>query len=215
MDKIKKIICILIFLIGLGIFLYPIISDYIFDMQHDFKIKEYEEKIAEIEDFTDEWEKADRFNESLYTKTECEYDYEDILNVLGNGIIGSIEIPKIDIDLPIYHGTSEAVLKEGVGHIENTSLPTGKENVHVVLSGHTGLPSSKLFTDIIDLEIGDTFKLNILDKEFIYEIDQILTVKPNEVDSLKIEEGKNYVTLVTCTPYGVNSHRLLVRGHLL
>ena len=125
---------------------------------------------------------------------------------------GTIKIPKINVNLPIYHGTSEEVLKIGAGHIEGTSFPTGELGTHAVISGHRGLPSSKLFTDLDELKVGDQFTLSILDRELTYEIDQIEVVEPNDVDSLKIEKDKNYVTLVTCTPYGINSHRLLIRG---
>lgn len=139
-------------------------------------------------------------------------EYESLLNVSGNGIIGYIEIPMIQCSLPIYHGTEESVLQIAVGHIEGSSLPTGGAGTHCVLSGHRGLPSAKLFTDLDQLAEGDTFILRILDETLTYEVDQIRTVEPYELDDLGIEEGKDYCTLVTCTPYGINTHRLLVRG---
>ena len=139
--------------------------------------------------------------------------YESLLNVSGNGIIGYIEIPSINCSLPIYHGTDEAILQIAVGHIEGTSLPVGGSGTHCVLSGHRGLPSARLFTDLDKMVIGDTFLMRVLDETLTYEVDQIRIVLPYEMDDLEIEEGKDYCTLVTCTPYGINSHRLLVRGH--
>ncbi len=139
--------------------------------------------------------------------------YNQALNLTGNGIMGYVEIPEIDSVLPIYHGTDEAVLQIAVGHLEWTSLPVGGEGTHCVLSGHRGLPSAKLFTDLDKIVEGDVFILRILDEILTYEVDQILIVEPNVTDALRIEEGKDYCTLVTCTPYGINSHRLLVRGH--
>ena len=139
--------------------------------------------------------------------------YESLLDVSGNGIIGYIEIPTIKCSLPIYHGTDEAILQIAVGHIEGTSLPVGGSGTHCVLSGHRGLPSARLFTDLDKMVVGDTFMMRVLDETLTYEVDQIRIVLPNEMDDLEIEEGKDYCTLVTCTPYGINSHRLLVRGH--
>lgn len=139
--------------------------------------------------------------------------YEQLLNVSGNGIMGYIEIPSIDVMLPIYHGTSEEVLQVAIGHIEGSSLPIGGESTHSVISGHRGLPSSRLFTDIDQLSEGDTFTLMVLDEVLTYEVDQIRIVEPEDISLLAIEEGQDLCTLVTCTPYGVNSHRLLVRGH--
>ena len=139
--------------------------------------------------------------------------YESLLNVSGYGIIGYIEIPSINCSLPIYHGTDEAILQIAVGHIEGTSLPVGGSGTHCVLSGHRGLPSARLFTDLDKMVIGDTFLMRVLDETLTYEVDQIRIVLPYEMDDLEIEEGKDYCTLVTCTPYGINSHRLLVRGH--
>ena len=139
-------------------------------------------------------------------------DYWDILDVDGNGMMGYISIPRINVTIPVYHGTSEEVLQVAVGHMQNTSLPVGGESTHAVLSGHRGLPSKALFTDLDQVQVGDLFSLTVLNETLYYRVDQILTVLPNETDALAIEKGKDYVTLVTCTPYGVNSHRLLVRG---
>ena len=138
--------------------------------------------------------------------------YSGLLNVDGSGIMGYIEIPKISVSLPIYHGTGEAVLQVGVGHLDWTSLPTGGEGTHTVLSGHRGLPSAKLFTHLDQMEVGDTFQLRILDEVLTYQVDQILIVLPEETSDLVIQKGKDYCTLITCTPYGINTHRLLVRG---
>ena len=166
------------------------------------------------------WADAQAYNQSLIDKAD-RYDmtdeertkYESLLNVSGNGIIGYIEIPSINCSLPIYHGTDEAILQIAVGHIEGTSLPVGGSGTHCVLSGHRGLPSARLFTDLDKMVIGDTFLMRVLDETLTYEVDQIRIVLPYEMDDLEIEEGKDYCTLVTCTPYGINSHRLLVRGH--
>ena len=140
-------------------------------------------------------------------------DYESQLNIDGNGIMGYIEIDKIGVSLPIYHGTSDAVLQVAIGHLDWTSLPIGGEGSHCVLSGHRGLPSAKLFTNLDKLEVGDTFVMRVLDEMYTYEVDRILIVLPQDTDALRIVKGMDYCTLVTCTPYGINTHRLLVRGH--
>ena len=138
--------------------------------------------------------------------------YESLLDITGTGIMGYIDIPKIDVKLPIYHGTSEGVLRIAVGHVQGSSLPTGGEGMHCVLSAHRGLPSARLFTDMDQIQIGDIFTLSVLDRTLTYQVDQILTVLPHEVEPLYAVEGEDYCTLVTCTPYGINSHRMLVRG---
>ena len=165
------------------------------------------------------WNAAYAYNEELakkpvnFTLSEEEREkYESVLDVTGTGIIGYIEIENIGVNLPIYHGTDESVLQVGIGHLEGTSFPTGTKSTHAVLSGHRGLPSSKLFSDLDQMIVGDTFLLHILDQTFAYQIDQINIVLPEETDDLAIFDGKEYVTLVTCTPYGVNTHRLLVRA---
>ena len=166
------------------------------------------------------FEAAYTYNQSLITKKDIyamtdeeRAEYESLLNVSGNGIIGYIEIPIIGCSLPTYHGTDEVVLQIAIGHIEGTSLPVGGEGCHSVLSGHRGLPSAKLFTDLDRHTFGDTFIIQVLNQTYTYEVDQILIVLPYEMDSLAIDPAKDYCTLVTCTPYGINSHRLLVRGH--
>ena len=163
---------------------------------------------------------AEEYNRSLaeqgihWSLTEEEKQlYESILDVTGTGIMGYIDIPKLRISLPIYHGTDETVLQIAIGHLEGSSLPIGGEDTHCVISGHRGLPSAKLFTDLDLMETGDCFQLHVLDETLTYEVDQIRIVEPNDMANLMIEKGKDYCTLVTCTPYGINSHRLLVRGH--
>lgn len=213
---------VLILLAGLSLLLYPTVSDYWNSLHQSRAIASYVEQVAEIDDdtYAQLWADAQAYNQSLigkagrYDMTDEERSkYESLLNVSGNGIIGYIEIPSIKCSLPIYHGTDEAILQIAVGHIEGTSLPVGGSGTHCVLSGHRGLPSAKLFTDLDKLTEGDTFLLRVLDETLTYEVDQILIVLPDELEALEIEEGKDYCTLVTCTPYGINSHRLLVRGH--
>ena len=213
---------IFILLAGLSLLLYPTVSDYWNSLHQSRAIASYAEQVAEIDSDTYEqlWADAQAYNQSLIDKAD-RYDmtdeertkYESLLNVSGNGIIGYIEIPSINCSLPIYHGTDEAILQIAVGHIEGTSLPVGGSGTHCVLSGHRGLPSASLFTDLDKMVVGDTFMMRVLDETLTYEVDQIRIVLPNEMDDLEIEEGKDYCTLVTCTPYGINSHRLLVRGH--
>lgn len=218
----STIILILVFLAGLSLLLYPTVSDYWNSLHQSRAITQYAEQVAELDNDVYEqlWADAHSYNQTLLDKAdryemtdEERAEYEGLLNVSGNGIIGYIEIPQISCSLPIYHGTEESVLQIAVGHIEGTSLPVGGAGTHAVLSGHRGLPSAKLFTDLDKLVTGDTFVLRILDETLTYEVDQILIVEPYEMNALEIEEGKDYCTLVTCTPYGINTHRLLVRGH--
>ena len=218
----STVILILVFLVGLSLLLYPSVSDYWNSFHQSRAIATYAEQVANINNdiYAQLWEDARAYNQTLVGKenrfqiTEEEREtYESLLNVGGNGIIGYIEVAKIGCSLPIYHGTDEGVLQIAVGHIEGTSLPTGGESTHCVVSGHRGLPSAKLFTDLDKLIPGDTFVLRVLDETLTYEVDQILIVEPQELAALEIEEGKDYCTLVTCTPYGINTHRLLVRGH--
>lgn len=215
-------ILILVFLTGLSLLLYPTVSDYWNSLHQSKAITSYAEQVANLDNDEYErlWTDAQKYNEALRQKDyryimsdEERAEYESLLNVSGNGIIGCIEIPLIGCSLPIYHGTEESVLQIAVGHIEGSSLPVGGEGTHCVLSGHRGLPSARLFTDLDKLTEGDTFILRVLDEMLTYEVDQILIVEPYDMDALEIEDGKDYCTLVTCTPYGINSHRLLVRGH--
>lgn len=217
-----NLILVLVLLTGLSLVLYPSFSDYWNSLHQSRAIATYAEDVANLDAdiYEDVWADALAYNKSLLTRgneftlTEEQLaQYYDQLNFNGNGIMGYIEIPSIDCSLPIYHGTDEAILQIAVGHIEWSSLPTGGESTHCILSGHRGLPSAKLFTNLDQLREGDLFMLRILDEVLTYEVDRILIVEPNEIDTLLIEEGKDLCTLVTCTPYGVNSHRLLVRGH--
>ncbi len=221
-DHFLTVLFILILFAGLSLLLYPSISNYWNSFHSTQAIANYTEKVANLDhqEYDSLWNAARRYNEELlqhgtaYRLTdEQAQQYESLLNVSGLGIMGSIEIPEIDVSLPIYHGTDESVLQVAVGHLEWSSLPVGGEGTHCVLSGHRGLPSAKLFTHLDKLEKGDTFLLCILDEVLTYEVDQILIVEPQETAALQIEPGKDYCTLVTCTPYGINTHRLLVRGH--
>ena len=221
-DTISTIILILVIFIGLSLLLYPAFSDYWNDKVSSHAVALYQEQVAAIdeEQYQEIWNYAYRHNDSLkdrmnpYKLEDGQKEtYNQALDVSGNGVMGYIEIPAINVSLPIYHGTSEPVLQIAVGHLEWTSLPTGGESTHTVLSGHRGLPSAKLFTDLDKLVVSDRFMIHVLDQTLTYEVDQILIVLPEESESLLIQEGKDLCTLVTCTPYGVNSHRLLVRGH--
>ena len=217
----STILLVFILLLGIGILLYPTVSDYWNSFHQSRAIASYIEQIEAIDpvDYEREWTRAREYNAQLTQKanrfvlSEEEYaEYESLLNLTGSGIMGYIEIPKINCSLPIYHGTDEAVLQIAVGHIEGTSLPTGGAGVHTVLSGHRGLPSAKLFTDLDQMEPGDLFVIRVMNEIMTYEIDQVLIVLPEEMDALAIDPEQDYCTLVTCTPYGINSHRLLVRG---
>lgn len=209
-------------LAGALLLLYPTVSDYWNSFHQSRAIVSYAEQVADLDDNTYDqiWADARAYNETLDNSTsrfvmteEQKKIYEALLNIADNGVMGYIEIPKIKCNLPIYHGTDEAVLQIAIGHVQGSSLPAGGESTHCVLSGHRGLPSAKLFSDLDQLTEGDVFLLRVLDETLTYEVDQIRTVLPDELDDLAIEEGKEYCTLVTCTPYGINSHRLLVRGH--
>lgn len=212
-------ILVLFFFIGILILTYPMISDYFNQKTQSRVITNYESLLDNVykKDYTDEFNKAYDYNNKLANLSNplLTYDtlsnYNEILNVNLNGMIGYITIDKIKVELPIYHGTSKEVLSSSVGHIEGTSLPVGGSYTNSVLSAHRGLPSSKLFTDLDKLEIGDTFTITVLDKVLTYEVDKIVIVKPDEIEELKIDEN-DYVILSTCTPYGINTHRLLVRG---
>lgn len=226
--KLPLILMGLIFLIGLGIMLYPIISNLYIENKQKKVIENYENTIEDMPDesLIKEKERAEGYNKLITNnviitdpfdpeqqkKIEQKSDYFNILNLNDDGIIAYIKIPKIDVNLPIYHGTSEDVLQRGVGHLQNTSFPIGGEGTHSVLSGHTGLSTAKLFTDLNKLENGNIFYISILGETLAYKIDQIKVVEPHDTSDLVIEPNKDYVTLVTCTPYGINTHRLLVRG---
>lgn len=218
--SISTIILILVLVTGLSLLLYPSFSNYWNDLHQTKAIANYDSVMANMsdEDYSHLFEEAMAYNQALRKiQFPLMYygeipGYDTFLNVTGNGIMGYINIEKINVQLPIYHGTSEEVLQIAVGHVEGTSLPTGGDGTHCVLSAHRGLPSARLFTDLDLLDIGDTFTLSIIDLLLTYQVDQILIVEPNDVESLYPVDGEDYCTLVTCTPYGVNSHRLLVRG---
>lgn len=216
-------------LLAAGAFLlaYPLLSDYFYGLAATQVIAEYDSAASEAsnEEVARQFELAQEYNEALKKakviltdpfdptaiQDEAE-DYDSIFNLSGDGIIGHVEIPKIGVDLPIYHGTSSSVLEEGVGHMSNSSLPTGEPGTHVVLTGHTGLTKARLFTDLTELEEGDVFYVKVLGRTMAYRVDQISVVEPSDISELQVVEGREYVTLLTCYPYGVNSHRLLVRG---
>ena len=217
----------LVFLSGLSLLLYPYLSKAWNAYRQSKLTVVYEQTVAEEaqKDYSEEWEKARAYNEALYEKNDpyafarAEYaeepdeEYLSCLSVTKDGMMGYLEIPTIDVKLPIFHTTDENVLEQSVGHLEGSSLPVGGVNTHAVLSAHRGLPNAKLFTALDSVEIGDTFYLYILDEVLCYEVDQILVVEPADTSELLIQEGKDYVTMFTCTPFAVNTHRLLVRGH--
>lgn len=220
--NLSTILLVLILIIGLSLLLYPSFADYWNSMTQSGMIATYTQQIASLDNdqYAEIWEAARSYNRSLVGRPnnyllseEQQAQYAQLLDVSGHGIMGYIDIPSIQITLPIYHGTSEDVLHVAIGHLDWTSLPTGGESTHCVVSGHRGLPSARLFTDLDQLKEGDFFMLNVLDEVLTYEVDRILIVEPDVTENLLIEEGKDLCTLVTCTPYGVNSHRLLVRGH--
>lgn len=214
----------IIFLIGLLLVLYPTVSNFLNNREQKKVIREY----SNIVNNMDKEEKETMYNEAVdynkkiyengmidYSNPDAVEGYNDILDVSGTGIMGYISIPKINVELPIYHGTSDGVLQVAVGHLEGSSLPVGGENTHCVLSGHRGLPSADLFTHLDRLNVHDVFTISVLDKTLVYEIDQIKVVAPGDTQYIQIEDGKDYCTLLTCTPYGINTHRLLVRGRRL
>lgn len=220
--KLSNFILVLIFLTGVSLLVYPTFSDWWNSMHQSRAIAAYVDQVNTLDDAQYETmlEQADAYNQTLigkedrYNLSDSELEtYNSLLDVTGTGIMGYVVIPKINVRLPIYHGTDPAVLEIAIGHIAGSSLPVGGESTHCVLSGHRGLPSAKLFTDIDQLKEGDQFMLEVLGDTLTYEVDQIKVVLPDELEDIEIEEGKDLCTLVTCTPYGVNTHRLLVRGH--
>ena len=220
--KVSTIVATIILLVGLGIIAYPTFSDWWNSYHQSRAIASYVNAVQEtdpkqIEAMLDE---AHKYNEKLLTKSNRyvmsdaeKAEYDEILNLTGNGVMGYVQINTINVDYPIYHGMDESVLQIAIGHLEGSSLPVGGPNTHAVISGHRGLPSAKLFTDIDRLVEGDTFTVTVLNETVTYEVDQIRIVLPTDLSDLNIESGKDYCTLITCTPYGINTHRLLVRGH--
>ena len=218
----STIALIIVFFVGVSVLLYPTVSDYWNSLHQSQAIATYADSVENMDeqDYEKLWDAAVSYNQKLFQsghglglKDEEKEEYNELLDVSDTGIMSYIEILKIKCSLPIYHGTDEGVLQIAVGHIEGSSLPVGGLNTHCVLSGHRGLPSAKLFSNLDKLEEGDIFMIRTLDQTLTYEVDQIRIVLPDEVDDLKVEEGKGLCTLVTCTPYGINTHRLLVRGH--
>ncbi len=223
-ENIPFIFFTLLFLIGFGIMLYPVLSNALSQISYNETISSYEQSVSDENSsfYQSMIQEAVHYNEKLTTSSIVDVfsdpeitnseEYMDILNLNRDGVMGYISIPKIDIKIPIYHGTSSEVLSKGVGHLEGSSFPVGGESTHAILSAHRGLPSARLFTDLDQLEVGDKFYIYILDQIYTYQVDQVLVIEPSETEALQIQDGKDLVTLVTCTPYGVNTHRLLVRG---
>lgn len=222
----KKLVIIVIVismvLTGLSLLLYPMASDYLNNLSYRQVISNYEDSVEPIEEdgYAEMLAAARAYNDRLPERggamfllsEEERAEYNSLLNVDNTGVIGYVTVPKINVSLPIYHGTSDGVLQSGVGHLEGSSLPVGGPGTHAILSAHTGLATSKMFTNIDQLSVGDVFTVRVLRETLTYQVDQILVVLPYETDALRIEPGEDYCTLATCTPYGVNSHRLLVRG---
>lgn len=223
---IKDIIRLIVLLVAFAVLLYPTYSSYLNEKHSSKVVSNYDEESVKLSKADKEkmLEDARAYNQEMLgnidlidpfsqTNTEIDERYESLLNVDGSGMMGYIRIPKINVELPIYHGTSESVLQAGVGHFWGTSLPVGGESTHTVLTGHRGLPTKTLFTNMDKMEVGDIFYIKVLDETLAYEVDQILTVLPEDTEALSIVPGEDYATLVTCTPFAINTHRLLVRGH--
>ncbi len=225
--KLRYVVSVLIVVLGVMGLLYPTVSNYLNERNTSRVIQHYDATVARLneEQRQQRLRQAHEYNQALLLRNGYEAPmkdengnyisgegYNDILNISGDGIMGYLVIPKLNETVAIYHGSSESVLQSGIGHLENTSLPVGGESTHAALSGHRGLPSKQLFTDLDQMEVGDVFYIKVLEETLAYQVDQILTVLPVEMKPLAIEADKDYVTLVTCTPYAVNSHRLLVRG---
>lgn len=218
---ISMIVLVLVFFLGLSIMMYPLLADYWNQRTQSQFIMDYQAMLDSMteDDYSAYFDAADQYNRELQElamplmQAEGLAGYHEILNMAQNGIMGYISIDKIGVELPVYHGTSSSVLNTAVGHLEGSSLPVGGSGTHAVLSAHRGLPSAKLFTDLDKLEVGDTFTITILNRVLTYEVEQILIVKPDEIDSLAIQPEKDLCSLITCTPYGVNTHRLIVQAH--
>ena len=220
--KVTTVFFLLLFLAGLSLLLYPTVSNWWNTMHQSRAITEYSQQTENInrEEYEKMWREAREYNAALrenpdrFLMTEEEkQQYEQLLQVSDTGMIGYVDIPAIDCSMPFYHGTDEAVLQVAAGHLEGTSLPVGGMGTHCAISGHRGLPSARLFTDLDKLKEGDLFTLRVLEESLTYEVDQLLIVEPEDMEALAIDPTQDYCTLITCTPYGINSHRLLVRGH--
>ena len=221
-SNLTSIIPLFMLIAGLSLLLYPSFSDYWNSSRQSRAVASYVEQVGSLEDEEYEliWKNAVEYNKKLLDRSNIYVlpegmveEYNQQLNISGKGIMGYVDISSINVNLPIYHGISESILQVAVGHLDWTSLPTGGASTHCVVSGHRGLPSARLFTDLDKLCVGDSIIFHVLDHVLVYEVDQIKIVEPYEIEDLRIEEGQDLCTLVTCTPYGVNSHRLLVRGH--
>jgi len=222
--KVINIIIIVLALIGIMLLVYPYVSYRLSERDQTYVVQQYDDSLAKMteQQMQEEWERARAYNESLVTSVlydpfasgqeDMDAEYLSLLDIAGNGVMCHIEIPKIKVDLPVFHGVSLSTLEKGVGHLEGSSLPVGGAGTHAIMTAHTGLNSSKLFTDLVEMKIGDEFYIYTLDQILAYRVDSIVVVEPEDVDTLLTVAGKDYVTLVTCTPYGINSHRLLVRG---
>lgn len=217
----STILLLAVFLIGLCVMLYPTVNDFWNEKRQSQAIMNYDDLLVDLtpEDFSEYFEKAEEYNRKLKLISypflgypELDDEYYSALDVNDDGMMGYITIDKIKVQLPIYHGTSDKVLNCAVGHLEGSTLPIGGESTHCVLSAHRGLPSAKLFTNLDELAVGDVFTITILDKMFTYQVDQVKVVLPDETDELNVVNGEDYCTLVTCSPYGINTHRMLVRG---
>ncbi len=216
------IILVIVLLVGLSVLLYPTVSDWWNSRTQSRLVANYDELVEGMSDvdYAAYLEAAEEYNEAIYevgsaaaiTNPDIVPGYDDVLNVTGTGIMGYVTIDRINVQLPIYHGTEANVLQVGAGHLEGTTLPIGGESRHCVISAHRGLPSARLFTDLDKLEVGDIFTVKVLDQTYTYEVDKISIILPDEIENIYIEDGEDYLTLMTCTPYGVNTHRLLVRG---
>lgn len=219
-SKLVNIILALVFFVGLSVLLYPLISDYWNSKTQSRAVTDYVNKVSKItiDDYDDIFSAAKDYNERLSKLAQpfIEYEklknYSEVLNITGTGVMGYIDIDKINVELPIYHGTEEGTLAVAVGHLKGSSLPIGSEGTHCVLSAHRGLPSARLFTDLDKLEEGDTFRITVLNEVYTYRVDNVSIIEPEETELLQAVPGKEYCTLMTCTPYGINTHRLLVRG---
>jgi sortase A len=221
MKKWQTVVLVIVFLVGLSLLLYPPFSNYWNSLRQSRLVYSYMQDVSKLESAQKKelFQAADAYNQKLAQapihfnlSAQEQEEYEATLDVSGTGVMGYLEIPKIGVSLPIYHGTEEVVLEFAIGHLAGTSVPVGGESTHSVLTGHTGLPSAKLLTDMDEMELGDIFYVQIMDETLTYEVDQIKKVLPENTQYLSIIDGEDHCTLITCTPYGINTHRLLVRG---
>ena len=219
---VDTLLLIMIILTGLSLFLYPTVSNYMSEQNGSQAIEDYAENVSGLDQAAsaEELAKAERYNEALYRSSidaeptaVSQSDYDYMLNLSGDGMIGYVDIPRINVRLPIYHGTDGKTLESYIGHMPSSSLPVGGESTHCVLTGHTGMPNAKLLTDLNKVQIGDRFTVTTLNRKLTYEVESVTVVVPDETEALRITKGQDLCTLVTCTPYGINTHRLLVKGH--